>query len=67
MGTKKPSSQKQAKPKKSSAESDRPVALTVKIDAKTYMRLSMVRAKQRKTAQDILTDALTMYLDRARV
>jgi len=44
---------------------EKPVALTVKIDSKTYVRLSMVRATERKTAQEILTEALNAYLDRA--
>jgi hypothetical protein len=44
---------------------ERPIALTLKIDSKTYMRLSVLRAKERKTAQDILTEALKSYLDRA--
>ena len=41
------------------------VALTVKIDSETYIRLSTLRAKDRKTAQEILTDALNAYLERA--
>jgi hypothetical protein len=49
--------------KKTAAE--KPVALTVKIDGRTYVRLSTLRAKERKTAQDILTEALKAYLDRA--
>ena len=40
------------------------VALTLKIDSDTYIRLSTFRAKERKTAQDILTEALKTYLDR---
>ncbi len=43
---------------------DERVALTLKLDSKTYMRLSVLRARERKTAQEILTDALNMYLDR---
>lgn len=46
---------------------EKPVALTVKIDSQTYMRLSALRARDRKTAQDILTDALMAYLDREDV
>lgn len=61
----KPSSQKRINAKTSQAETERLVALTLKIDSKTYMRLSMLRAKERKTAQDILTEALKAYLDRA--
>lgn len=63
MGTKKPNSPKEAKSKTPPSEVERPVALTLKIDSKTYMRLSMLRAKERKTAQDILTEALRAYLD----
>ena len=44
---------------------EKPVALTVKINSKTYVRLSTLRAKERKTAQEILTEALDAYLDRA--
>jgi predicted transcriptional regulator len=40
------------------------VALTVKIDSEMYVRLSTARAKERKTAQEILTEALAAYLDR---
>lgn len=64
MGTKKPTSPKKALTRRSQTEAERPIALTLKIDSKTYMRLSMLRAKERKTAQDILTEALTAYLDR---
>jgi predicted transcriptional regulator len=45
---------------------EKPVALTVKIDSHTYVRLSTLRAKKRKTAQEILTEALKEYLDRER-
>lgn len=41
------------------------VALTLKIDSGTYIRLSTLRAKQRKTAQEILAEALQEYLRRA--
>jgi predicted transcriptional regulator len=44
---------------------DKPVALTVKIDSKTYVRLSTLRAKERKTGQEMLAEALEAYLDRA--
>lgn len=46
-------------------EAEKPVALTLKIDIDTYVRLSTFRAKERKTAQDILVEALKAYLDRA--
>ena len=44
---------------------EKPIALTVKIDNKTYIRLSILRAKERKTAQEILKEALYTYLDHA--
>ena len=46
---------------------EKPVALTVKIDAQTYLRLSTLRAIQRRTHQDILNDALGRYLDAMNV
>jgi hypothetical protein len=50
------------KTEKTAAE--KPVALTLKIDSRTYVRLSTFRARERKTAQEILTEALNTYLDR---
>jgi hypothetical protein len=44
---------------------EKPVALTLKIDSQTYVRLSTFRARERRTAQEILTQALQEYLDRA--
>lgn len=41
------------------------VAMTVKIDSEMYVRLSTLRATERKTAQEIFTEALAAYLDRA--
>ena len=52
-----------AKPKKPSDE--KLIALTVKLDSETYVRLSTFRARERKTAQEILTEALKEYLNRA--
>jgi len=52
-------------PKTEKRTTEKPVALTVKIDSKTYVRLSTLRAKERKTAQEILTEALDTYLERA--
>jgi hypothetical protein len=46
-------------------ESTTPVALTLKVDGTTYVRLSTLRATQRRTSQDILQQALEEYLDRA--
>lgn len=53
--------------KASKGQPQKPVALTLKIDSATYMRLSTLRARERKTAQDILSEALKAYLDRAKV
>ena len=44
---------------------EKPVALTLKIDSATYIRLGVLRATQRRTSQDILRQALEEYLDRA--
>ena len=64
MATKKTSKPEKAKLKTSGAVAEKPVALTLKIDSQTYMRLSMLRARDRKTAQDILSEALKALLDR---
>ena len=57
-----------AKPKRSSKPSTgtatKPVALTLKVDEKTYVRLCTIGAKQRRTNQDILNEALREYLKR---
>ena len=50
-------------PAKKAPSSQPLVALTVKIDHDLYKRLSALRAEQRKTAQDILAEALRAYLD----
>jgi hypothetical protein len=55
-----------AKPVEAEAVAEKPVALTLKIDTETYLRLSTLRAKQRRTAQDILQVALKEYLARER-
>lgn len=44
---------------------EKPVALTLKVDSKTYVRLSMLGATQRRTHQDIMREAVEQYLDRA--
>jgi hypothetical protein len=44
---------------------EKPVALTVKVDGELYLRLSTLRATQRRTNQDILAQALKEYLTRA--
>lgn len=43
----------------------KPVALTVKVDDNTYVRLCTLGATQRRTNQDILHEALRDYLERA--
>lgn len=53
------------KRKTQTAVASKPVALTVKIDQEMYVRLSLLRAQKHKTAQEILTEALNAYLDRA--
>jgi hypothetical protein len=60
---------KSTNPARKSVPNDRrtgqkPVALTVKIDGGTYVRLGTLRASQRRTHQDILKQALEEYLDR---
>jgi hypothetical protein len=47
-----------------SGAGEKPVALTLKVDGVTYVRLSTLRATQRRTNQDILQEALNQYLDR---
>jgi len=47
-----------------STAQEKPVALTLKVDSGTYIRLSTLRATQRRTNQDILRQALEEYLDR---
>ena len=53
------------KRKTEKAVSEKLVALTVKIESEMYVRPSLLRARERKTAQEILTEALTAYIDRA--
>jgi len=51
--------------KAAKASAEEMVALTLKVDSKTYVRLSTLRAKERKTVQEMLTEALKAYLTRA--
>lgn len=51
---------------KASKASPDMVALTLKVDSETYVRLSTLRAKERKLVQEILTEALKSYLAQAR-
>ena len=43
---------------------EKPVALTLKVDHGTYVRLCTLGATERRTNQDILRQALEEYLDR---
>lgn len=45
-------------------EQKKPVALTLKVDGGTYVRLCTLGATQRRTNQDILREAVQQYLDR---
>lgn len=49
---------------KSTPHKSKPVALTLKVDDKTYVRLCTLGATQRRTNQDILREALHDYLER---
>jgi hypothetical protein len=53
------------KPSSAIVQPEKLVALTLKIDSTTYQRLSALRAKERKTAQDILSEALMEHLAQA--
>jgi hypothetical protein len=46
------------------AAQEKPRALTLKVDNKLYVRLRMLGARQLRTHQDILEDALKEYLTR---
>jgi hypothetical protein len=64
MATKKaPSPAKPKKSRKASTPEDA-VALTLKVDKKTYVRLCTLRAKEMSTTQKILNDALVEHLKR---
>lgn len=60
-----PGSVKMTPPKPALLVEAKPVALTVKVDGTTYVRLCTLGATQRRTNQDILREALQQYLDRA--
>ncbi len=49
---------------KATSPKSKPVALTVKVDDNTYIRLCTLGATQRRTNQDILREALHDYLER---
>jgi hypothetical protein len=59
-----PKSAKTKKNKSAPTVNAKPVALTVKVDNKTYVRLCTLGATQRRTNQDILREAVNEYLDR---
>jgi hypothetical protein len=48
------------------ASDTKPVALTVKVNQATYVRLCTLGATQRRTNQDLLQEAIQQYLDRVR-
>jgi hypothetical protein len=50
--------------KKPASPEAKPVALTVKVNHDTYVRLCSLKAIQRRTNQDILHTALHDYLQR---
>lgn len=66
MTTKTTSKPRPSKAGRLQATSEKSVALTLKVDGQTYVRLNTLRAKQRRTTQDILTEALKVYLSHAR-
>jgi hypothetical protein len=45
-------------------QQEKPVALTLKVDSKTYVRLCTLGAKERRTHQDIMREAVEQYLGR---
>ncbi len=59
-----PGSEKKKSAKSPASEEVKPVALTVKVNQETYVRLCTLGATQRRTNQDILNEALEQYLDR---
>jgi len=48
------------------SEDETPIALTLKVSPRLYLRLSALRARTRKTLQQILTDAVSAYLQQRR-
>jgi hypothetical protein len=59
-----PAAPKRSTQKASTATDSKPVALTLKVDEKTYVRLCTLGATQRRTNQDILLEALQEHLKR---
>jgi hypothetical protein len=64
MATKKASTPTKPKQSRKTSTPDDAVALTLKVDEKTYVRLCTLRAKERSTTQEILNEALQDYLKR---
>ena len=64
MATKKASTSAKPKQSRKASTPDDAVALTLKVDEKTYVRLCTLRAKERSTTQEILNDALLEHLKR---
>ena len=60
----KPATVRPRRSPRDAAAADKPIALTLKIDGDMYVRLSTLRAKERRTHQEILKQALEEYLDR---
>jgi hypothetical protein len=46
------------------APNEKPVALTVKVTHRVYVRLCTLAATRRQTNQDVLNEAVQQYLDR---
>ena len=61
--TSRSSSKRRTGAKPGTVTQEKPVALTLKVDSSVYIRLSTLRATQRRTSQDILQQALKEYLD----
>jgi hypothetical protein len=64
--TRSPRSRAAGAKKAGDAGGEKPVALTLKVDLATYVRLCTLGATERRTNQDILRQALQEYLDRAK-
>jgi hypothetical protein len=62
--TKKPPTPAKPKQSRKASTPDDAVALTLKVDKKTYVRLCTLRAKEMSTTQKILNEALQDYLKR---
>lgn len=53
-----------AGPRVAEAEGNRPVAVTVRLSHTLYVRLKLAGARQRKTNQTVLVEALRAWLDK---